>query len=369
MDFQLTDAQEAVTDLAWQILESRAPATEGADVPPAGTGWPDERLWQDLAEANLLGIALAEDVGGNGLGLLELGLLLEQLGRAAARVPGWPTLVTAWAIDEYGTEEQRRELLPGVAAGDVILSAALVEPDMTDHAVLSTTAAPTDGGGWSVTGEKTCVPFADQAARVLIPAATPDGGVVLLLVDPDEAALTPQETTSGEPQAAVTLDRVTVGADAALAEAGPGGFGQLLDVARVAVSAVMLGVSEQALTMTASYVSEREQFGRPLATFQSIAVQAADAYIDAEAMRSTVWQALWRLDAGLPAAEAVTLAKFWASEAGERIASSTIHLHGGIGVDTDYPLHHYFLRSKGLELTLGSASLQLDRLGRQLAAG
>lgn len=368
MDFTLTDAQGAVRDLAWEILGPRAPGRGDGRVPPVGEGWPDRTAWERLADANLLGIALAEDVGGSGQGLVALGLLLEQVGRAAARVPARPTLTTAVAVDALGSDRQRGELLPGVVAGETVLTAALTEPDGSDPEDPGTTAAP-DGEGWRLTGRRPWVPSARAAERILVPATADDGTVVLALVAPDAAGvtLTAQETTDGSPRAEVGLDGTPVGPAAVVAADDGGALRWLADRARVAVSAELLGVSERALRMTADHTSQREQFGRPLATFQSVAVQAADGYIDVEAMRATLWQALWRLEVGRDARQAVTVARWWAAEAGERVASAAMHLHGGIGVDTDYPLHHYFLRAKALELTLGSGASELDRLGAQLA--
>jgi alkylation response protein AidB-like acyl-CoA dehydrogenase len=140
-----------------------------------------------------------------------------------------------------------------------------------------------------------------------------------------------------------------------------------LERAAVGLAALQLGVAERALRITAGYTSTRKQFDRPIATFQAVAQRAADAYIDVEAIRLTTWKAAYRLDAGLPAAEAVAIAKVWAAEAGHRVAYAAQHLHGGIGFDTDYPLHRYYLWSKQIELTLGPASVHLARLGAALA--
>jgi alkylation response protein AidB-like acyl-CoA dehydrogenase len=128
------------------------------------------------------------------------------------------------------------------------------------------------------------------------------------------------------------------------------------------------GVCEEALRMTAEYTKTREQFDRAIATFQAVGQRAADAYIDTEAVRLTALQAMWRLDAGLPAAEEVAIAKFWTAEGGQRVVHAAQHLHGGIGVDRDYPLHRYFLWAKQIELTLGGTTPQLLRLGAMLAA-
>jgi acyl-CoA dehydrogenase len=139
-----------------------------------------------------------------------------------------------------------------------------------------------------------------------------------------------------------------------------------LDRALVGLCALQVGVAEEALAMAAEYTSTRIQFGKPLSTFQSTSARAADAYIDTEAMRATMWQAAWRLDTGLDAAVEIEVAKWWASEAGQRVVHATQHLHGGIGADVSYPIHRYFLWGKQLEDTLGGGSAHLAAIGRAL---
>ena len=131
--------------------------------------------------------------------------------------------------------------------------------------------------------------------------------------------------------------------------------------------ALAVGICEEALRMTAEYTKTREQFDRPIATFQAVGQRAADAYIDTEAVRLTAWQAIWRLSEELPAAAEVAVAKFWTAEGGQRVVHAAQHLHGGMGVDRDYPLHRYFLWAKVIELTLGGTTSQLLKLGKILA--
>ena len=141
----------------------------------------------------------------------------------------------------------------------------------------------------------------------------------------------------------------------------------MVERATAALSAIAMGVCERALRMTAAYTSERRQFDRPIATFQAVGQRAAEAYIDTEAVRLTGWHAIWRLSEELPAVEEVAVAKFWAAEGGQRVVHAAQHLHGGMGVDRDYPLHRYFLWAKVIELTLGGSAPQLRKLGRRLA--
>jgi 3-oxocholest-4-en-26-oyl-CoA dehydrogenase beta subunit len=365
MDFTFSEEQDAVRDLATQVMEGHATPERVKEIERSEERV-DRELWRALADAGLLAIAVPEEHGGSGLGLAELCLLLEQQGRRVAPVPLWPTLVLgALAIAEFGSPEQQQSWLPGVASGEVFLTAALAEHGANDPLHPRATAVR-DGDTWRLDGEKPSVPAAHVADRVLVPASTGDGELGVFLVDPAGPGV--------ERTVAVTTDRSKVAhltfAGALGEQLGSDGrrtTGWMLDRALVGLCATQVGVAEGALRMAADYTSERQQFGRPLSTFQGVALKAADAYIDTEAMRVTLWQAAWRLTAGLDATREVMVAKWWASEGGQRVVHITQHLHGGMGADIDYPVHRFFLWGKQIEDTLGGASAQLARLGRALA--
>jgi hypothetical protein len=221
---------------------------------------------------------------------------------------------------------------------------------------------------WRLDGEKTCVPAADVASAVVVPART-DGGVGLFLVDPHGSGLTVarQILTNREPHAQLTLSGVAAESIGDVSADG-GAVRWLWEHALAAYGAVQVGVCDRALRMTAEYTIGRQQFDKPIASFQAVHQRAADAYIDLEAMRLSTWEAVYRLSEGLPATDAVVIAKFWAAEGGQHVAVASQHLHGGIGVDVDYPLHRYFIWAKHIELMLGGAAPQLARLGRTMAA-
>jgi alkylation response protein AidB-like acyl-CoA dehydrogenase len=277
-------------------------------------------------------------------------------------------LCAALPIDAFGTDEQRRRDLPDVAAGTALLAAALVESGRDDLRRPTTTATP-DGSSYTVSGLKSSVPLADRARRLLVPAALADGRVVLLLVEPTAPGVTLRAgtTTHGQPVFEVELAdapaELLVGPDQ-----GADALAWLLDRALTGLAATALGVSAKALALSATYTTGREQFGRPIATFQAVGHRLADAYIDVEAMRLTTLQAVWLLDAGLPGRDEARIAKWWASEGGHRVAHATQHVHGGVGIDVDYVLHRYFRWSKHVEFALGSAQAQLLSLGATLAA-
>lgn len=370
MDFAFTEDQLMVRDLARGILETEV-THERVKRVEAGPEWCDRDLWATLAEAGLLGLVVPDAFGGMGFGVEEVCVLLQEIGRVVAAVPVLPTLVLGGLpIAAFGTDAQRRECLPPMVAGEAVLSAALIDAGSPDPGAPASTARR-DGAGWVLDGEKHAVPAVGLARWVLVPART-DEGAAIFLVDPGAAgvSITRHALANREPVFTVRLSGVRAGPEDLLGgDARTGGETArwIYDRAVVATCAVQLGVSERALELTSAYVREREQFGVPIGSFQAVQHRSADGYIDLEAMRWVIWRAAWKLAQGRPAAREAAVAKFWAAEAGSRIANAAQHLHGGIGVDVDYPLHRYFLWSKALELSLGAAMPQLARLGRDMA--
>jgi hypothetical protein len=366
MDFSFSDEQQALREVARKILEAEATPDRLREI-ERGEERIDRALWAELAKANLLGAALPEVHGGSGMGFFELCLLLEEVGRAVAPVPAWATLVLGAApIARFGSTAQQRRWLPPVVAGEAILTAALQEPDHADPLAPSTRATR-EGDGFRLSGTKTCVPAAHVAERILVPARTGDG-VRIFLVDPRATGvvLERQEVTSREVQGRLVLDGARVGAADALGGAADA-LPWLVERAAAGLCAMQVGVAERALRITADYAAQRRQFDRPIGSFQAVHQRAADAYVDVEAMRLTAWQAAYLLSKQESAREAVAIAKYFAGEAGHAVAYAAMHLHGGIGVDVDYPVHRYYLWARQIELTLGSGSAQLASLGEQIA--
>ncbi len=372
MDLTLDENQSAIVELARKILEEKLPPDRLRAI-EASDEWFARDVWAELASAGLIGVALPEAVGGGGFGVLEACLLLEEIGRAVAPVPYQATVMLgALPIAEFGSEAQRARDLPGVVSGDVVLTAGLLEPGDACEAAVPATTAVREDDAYRLNGEKWFVPFASAARRILVPASTGDG-VTVFLLDPAAAgvSLDRVETTSHEPQWAVMLDGVKVSANDVLGSPGEGAaiVEWIVERALAGTCAMQAGVSDKALRLTAAHVSEREQFGQKIATFQAVAQRAADAFVDTQAIILTARQAAWRLGAGQRATTELAIAKYWAADAGQRVAHAAQHLHGGIGVDTDYPLHRYFRWTKVLELSLGGAAIQLDRIGAALADG
>ncbi len=372
MDFGISDDQRSLQDLAREILRDRVTHEHLTSLEAREWSVFDRDLWGQLAAAGLTGVAVGEQHGGAGLGFLELALVLEEVGRAVAPVPAVPTLVLgALPVARFGSPQLQAAILPGVADGTLVLTAALAEPGETSP-FAPTTTATRDGDGWVLTGEKAFVPYGEQADFVLVPAAVAGEGVGVFVVAGGTAGLrvTALQTTNREPQATLELEGVRVPATDVLAVPGDGqeALTFIVEHATAALCCVAAGVTDAALRMTASYTSQRKQFDKPIASFQAVGQRAADAYIDATIVRLTALQAAWRLAEGWPAADEVAVAKFWAGDGGSRVVHACQHLHGGIGVDLDYPLHRYFLWVKQIEHELGTPTRQLLALGASLAA-
>jgi len=349
VDFGVSESQVEIAGLARKILAER------------------EAPWADLAAAGVLAAGLPADLDGAGLGLAEQCSVLIELGRAASEVPYLASVVLgAGALAEFGTSSQQQEWAGPAGQGSVVLTAALAEEDGDDPLSPSTSAARVDGQ-WVLSGVKTAVEAAPSAGLFLVPASSSDG-VLVFLVEPSDSGVSvePQSLTDFGSAGRVVLDGVVLPPDRVLGGAEVAGW--LAARATVGHCAAQAGVVERALELTAEYARTRVQFGRPIGAFQAVAQRLAEAYIDAEAVRLTLWQAVWALDSDASSAGlAVATAKFWAAEAGHRVAHTAVHVHGGMGIDTSYPVHRYFTAAKHHEFALGGATVQLRRIGSALS--
>ena len=370
MDFSLSEEQEAVRDLARQIFSENVTHERLIELTRSGE-WFDMALWEEVAKANLPGVAIAEEFGGSGFGPIELCLMLEAVGRYVAPVPLFATSVLgAGPIAQFGDDALRDRWLRPVIEEGAVLTAALNELG-SSAPEQPRVSARRDGDAYRLDGVKECVPAAQLARGILVPAQTEDG-VGVFVLDPAASGVTleRQIMTHGEPQSRLCLAGARVAAGDLVGNVSGGAEVVAWIVARaeLALSALQLGVVEGALADTASYIAERKQFGRPIATFQGVALRAADAYIDVECLRGIVYEAAWRLSAGRDARAEIAAAKWWAATAGMRVVHTAQHLHGGIGSDIEYPVHRYFLWAKQNELLFGGEMEQLAKLGAHLVS-
>ena len=360
MDFALPPEADEAAALAATILKDHTKTERLIEVEAAGNRF-DPVLWKALGDAGLLSLTTPESHDGAGLGFLELCRVLVEVGRTVAPVPLATDSVARLFVAERGTDAQQET---AYALG--VLSAAIAEEHEYVPAVPTTTAA-LDGAEYVLTGTKYLVHAATNADAFLVTATTPDGsGVFLVDADTSGLQIREQKLSDGDALGLVELSGVRIDADRLL---GAGDAAQrLVDLLTVASCAVQLGVTEGALTLTAEYAKVREQFDRPIGTFQAVAQRLADGYIDTRFLALTVWQAAWRLAEGLPATEAIATAKLWASDAGHHVAHTTVHIHGGVGIDLDGEAHRYFTAGTRYDFEYGGATEQALRLGKLLAA-
>ncbi|MFD8735762.1 acyl-CoA dehydrogenase family protein [Streptomyces sp. NPDC059618] len=373
MDFTFTEEQQAAAEAARGVF---------ADVSPDGVPSPaltpgavaenfDRALWAKLADADLLSLLLDEETGGAGLDAIALCLVLRESARVLARVPLLENSAATAAVQRYGGKELSASVAARAGRGELVLTVAAGGRTGHDPAERAVTARR-DGTDWVLDGVQTAVPWAFDADLVVVPAHTDAGRTVLALVPRgrEGVVLAEQISTTGERLGELRLESARIAAGDVID--APGAWEWLRELLATGTCALALGLGEEVLRMTSAYTSRREQFGFPVATFQAVAVQAADRYIDLRAMEATLWQAAWRIGSGadgaLPAGGDVAVAKIWASEGVRRVVQTAQHLHGGFGADTEYALHRYHAWAKHLELSLGPAAAHEEALGDLLAA-
>ncbi|WP_406338364.1 acyl-CoA dehydrogenase family protein [Streptomyces sp. NBC_00649] len=377
MDFTFTEEQQAAVEAAKAVLGPVAPDSVPSPALTSGAIADDfdRTLWSKLADADLLSLLLAPEHGGAGLDTIALCLVLRESAKALARVPILEHIATAVAVQTYGSDELKEQIFPRAARGELVLTAASAGRTGHDPAQLAVSArrdTDSDSDTWILDGTQTGVPWAHNADHIAVPAHTPQGRTVIaVLPHPHEGlTLAEQISTTGERLGELHLDSVRLDAHQIIET--DEAWDRLHQLLTTGTCALALGLGERVLQMTGDYTSKREQFGYPVATFQAVAVQAADRYIDLRAMEATLWQAAWRISTqaggALPAAGDIAVAKIWASEGVRRVVQTAQHLHGGFGADTDYPLHRYHAWAKQLELSLGPAAAHEETLGDLLAA-
>jgi alkylation response protein AidB-like acyl-CoA dehydrogenase len=364
MDLTLTEDQELIQSTARELLEARLATAGARAVEDDATGY-SAALWKEMVELGWPGLALPEEHGGLGAGFLEVCLVIEELGRHQVPSPLLPTVACCGLpIARYGTADQQAEWLGAIARGHVMSAA----PARWDRAGDSGVTAAETGEGFVLDGTASFVPFAGAAEDLLVVAARGDGdGSAAFIV----GARAPGVTM--EPLTAVGADRpFRVGFDGVRVPAGralPGG-----DEAAAAVSAYgaaatcaeLVGAAQRVLDMTVEYATQREQFGKPIGSFQAVQHHCADMATDVLTSRFIAYEAIWRLSAGLEAATEVSMAKAWVSEAAERVCARGHQVHGAIGFTREHDLHLYSAHATAAALRFGDGDHHWERLAGHL---
>jgi 3-oxocholest-4-en-26-oyl-CoA dehydrogenase beta subunit len=372
MDFGFSEEQRVVRDLARQILSEQVSAGSLRAYDEYLEPRFDPALWRALVDAGLPGLAAPSEYGGMGLGFLELALLVEEVGRSIAPVPVISHCVGGLLpLQRFASPVQRARWLPPAVSGELLLTAALLEPLHEDPAALPGVQAVADGEALRLVGRKQSVPFAAQSDWALL-AAQLDGEVAVVLLDLRAPGVRriPCQASSFEPQCHLELEEAPVLPEQVLVRSGGAAImawtGERMTAA---LCAHQLGAADAAMRMAAAYTGERQQFGVPISTFQAVGHRMANCYIDVECLRLATYQACSLLHDEQPASLETHIAKVWAGDAGHRVSYATQHVHGGTGIDRDYPLWRYCLWLRHNEMTLGGSSRHLAAIGEQLAAG
>jgi 3-oxo-4-pregnene-20-carboxyl-CoA dehydrogenase alpha subunit len=354
VDFTMGQTQQAVAEAAAGVFGGHQRGT--------GAGQDDRALWKELAQAGLLGLAVPGWLGGEGLGVADTAVLLTEAGRAAAPVPALATLAMGvLPVIRWGSRDQQQALLAGVPAGDALLTAAVREPSEPMPPGPATTVTPDEG---TVSGVKTGVPHAAAASWILVPASLGSGGTCIAVVAASAPGVTLRRTpsSSGAPEYTLRLD----GAPVAHVLGNGRAVTDLYQLTAAGAACVAEGALAAALVLTTEHVRSRQQFGRPLATFQAVAQQIADIAIASRTLHLAALSASWRLDTGRDAADDTEVAAYWLAEEAPAAMRACHHLHGGTGMDVSYPLHRYSALVKDLVSLVGGADYRLGRLGARI---
>jgi 3-oxocholest-4-en-26-oyl-CoA dehydrogenase beta subunit len=361
MDFTTTEAASDLGGLTRSIVDSVCTPDRQRELDKLDERF-DRDLWSKLAAADILSTTAPESLGGGGFGVLEETAVLVALGRQIAAVPYLESVVlAAGALAKFGSDALQKDWAAPAVKGEKILTVAL-DGEMGQGPVL----AQSVGDGFRLTGTRALVGYGPVADAFLVPAETDSGTQVFLVAAGSPGVTVSSLDTTGHGSVGhVELSNAEI--DAGHLVGGVDAVSWLNTRMTLGRSAFQLGVLERALELTAEYAREREQFDRPIGSFQAVGQRLADGYIDVKALRLTLTQAAWRLSEDLPADLEVGTAAFWAAEAGHRVAHTTVHVHGGVGIDIDHPVHRYFLAAKQTEFAVGGATGQLLRIGRELA--
>lgn len=375
MDLAFSEEQEMLSKSARDFLADKCPTTLVREMEEDEKGYSPE-LWKEMADLGWLGLPFREKYEGGGMGLLDLIVLLEEMGRACLPGPFLSTVVLGGLpVMEWGSEEQKQDILPKICKGEAILTLAQAEPSARYDAVSIQTSATSEGDGYLINGSKLFVPDANIADWIICVARTaqssnPEEGITLFLVDGKSPGInaTVLSTIAGDKQCEVIFDKVKVPKGNVLGEVGQGWemVKRILEWAALAKSAEMAGGNQQVLEMTINYAKERIQFGRPIGSFQIIQHYIADMSLDVDSARVTLYKAAWKLNEGLPCSKEISVIKGWINDAYRRVATQAHQIHGAIGFTKDHDLELYFRRAKASEVLFGDSDFHREIVAQEL---
>ncbi len=375
MDFDLTDEQQLIRATAREFTDKEIVVQAREN---ARNHHFDLDLVKKIADQGYLGAIVPREYGGAGLDYLSYGLVVEEIGRGCSSIRtviSVQTSLVCSAILKWGTEEQKQTYLPKLCSGEWLGCFGLTEPDTGSDAANQKTRATKIDGGWSISGSKMFISLGNHAKVALIFAQTDPSlahrGLACFLVDTADPGFSTQEIHGkmglhGSDTASLALDDVKVGDDAMLGEVGEGFKVAMsaLDSGRYSVASGCVGICQGCVDASVAYSKEREQFGKPIASFQLVQAMIADMVVDTEAARGLVWRAGFLKDKGRPSTTETSIAKLFASEAAVRSANTAIQVHGGSGYVDDHPVERYFRDVRVTTLYEGTSQIQKLIIGR-----
>jgi alkylation response protein AidB-like acyl-CoA dehydrogenase len=369
MNFAFSEEQDELRRTVRAYLEQKSPESEVRRLMDTTEGY-DPAVWSQMAnELGLQSLAIPEEFGGQGFGFVELGIVLEEMGRALLCAPFFSTAVLATqTLLHSGDDAAKKELLAGIASGETIATLAFTEPSGKWDESGITLEASKQGDGWSLSGTKMFV-LDGHTANVIIVAGKTAEGTTLFLVDGDASGLTRTPlSTMDQTRKQAKLEFANTPAKLLGTEgAGWNVLSTVLDLASVALSAEGVGGAQKVLEMAVEYAKVRVQFGRPIGSFQAIKHKCADMLLEVESAKSAAYYGLWcasELNEELPSV--ASLAKAYCSEAYFHAAAENIQIHGGIGFTWEHPAHLYFKRAKSSELLFGDPTYHRELLAQRI---
>lgn len=375
MDFSLSEEQQLLKNSARDFLNTECPKSVVREIEASESAHSPE-LWNKMAELGWMGLPLPEQYGGAEFSLLDLAILFEELGRAAMPSPMFSSIVQgALPILDWGTEEQKSSILPKVASGEMILTFAMAEPQVSYDARYVATKATTQGDSYSLSGTKLFVPYAHIADRILVVTRTSgspgdEKGLTVFIIDARAPGITETQliNIAADKLSEVVLDGVSASSSDILGKVEDGFevVQSILTKSAAIRCAEMVGGAQAELEITAEYTKTRHQFDRPIGTFQAVQHKLADMFIDVNGARWITYQAIWRLTENLPVEKELAIAKAFTDIASQRVALGAQQLHAGIGYDRDYDIHFYYRRQKAFDLRQGTTAVHLATLAEHV---
>jgi alkylation response protein AidB-like acyl-CoA dehydrogenase len=369
MDFGFSEEQELLRKSAADFLGKECPMTYVRQMFDDERGYSDE-LWNKMAELGWMGLMYPEEFGGAGLTMVDLVVVLEEMGRVSLPGPFFSTVcLGGLVILEAGSNEQKKNVLPGLVAGKTKATFALLEEDARWDEKGVRLAAEKTGNGYQINGLKLFVPDA-HVADVLVCAARTAEGVTLFLVDCQHSGVKTRLLKTMDQTrklCEVSFDKVQVGPEAVVGAPGKGwdSLARVIDRSKVALCAEMCGGAQKVLDMSVEYAKIREQFGRPIGSFQAIQHKCANMLVQVESAKSAMYYAAWAVANDVPEAPlAAAMAKAYCSDAYRQVTAEGIQIHGGIGFTWEHDMHIYFKRAKGSEVTFGDATWNRELVAR-----